>query len=75
MKKLYFLIVSILVSSLGFSQGTETFDNFPSTSSSYVDGSFTGQDGSIWTHVQCRGDVQITGQSIMIGRNRSPQSE
>lgn len=60
---------------IGISQGNETFDNFPSTTSSYVNGTFDGQDGSTWTFTQCRGDVQITGQSIMIGRNRTPQSE
>lgn len=75
MKKIYFLILVLFTSVSSFSQGNETFDNFPSTTSSYVDGSFLGQDGSTWTHTQCRGDVSITGQSIMIGRNRSPQSE
>ncbi len=75
MKKIYFLILVLFTSVSTFSQGNETFDNFPSTTSSYVDGSFLGQDGSTWTHTQCRGDVSITGQSIMIGRNRTPQSE
>lgn len=74
MKKIYFLFLA-LIATYSFGQGTETFDNFPSTNSSYVDGTFAGQDGSTWTHTQCRGDVSITGQSIMIGRNRSPQAE
>ncbi len=74
MKKLYFLI-TFFITCLAFSQGNETFDNFPSTNSSYVNGTFVGQDGSTWSHTQCRGDVQITDQSIMIGRNRTPQSE
>lgn len=64
-----------MVTSLSFGQGNETFDNFPSTSSSYVTGTFLGQDGSTWSHTQCRGSETITGQTIMIGRNRSPQSE
>jgi len=64
-----------MFSALTYGQGTETFDNFPSTNSSYVDGSFIGQGGSTWEFTQCRGDVQITGQSIMIGRNRTPQAE
>ena len=63
------------MASVSFAQGTETFDNFPSTTSSYIDGDFIGQDGSTWDFIQCRGDVQITGQSIMIGRNRTPQAE
>lgn len=75
MKKIYFLLLCLMFSALTYGQGTETFDNFPSTNSSYVDGSFIGQGGSTWEFTQCRGDVQITGQSIMIGRNRTPQAE
>jgi hypothetical protein len=55
-------------------QGLETFDNFDATGNSYQDGTFVGQDGSTWTYVQCRGDYEITGKAIMIGRNRDPQS-
>jgi len=75
MKKIYFFLVAMVVTSMSFGQGNETFDNFPSTNSSYVTGTFTGQDGSTWNHIQSRGDGTITGQTIMIGRNRSPQSE
>ncbi|RED44771.1 T9SS type A sorting domain-containing protein [Seonamhaeicola aphaedonensis] len=75
MKKLYFLFFALLTTSLNFSQGTETFDNFAETGSSYADGTFTGQDGSTWTYVQSRGDQSITGKSIMLGRNRTPQAE
>ncbi|MCF7913045.1 MAG: hypothetical protein K9M99_10985 [Candidatus Cloacimonetes bacterium] len=45
------------------SGGTETFANFPETGSSYVSGSFTGQDGSTWTYADCRGDQQITDET------------
>lgn len=75
MKKIYFLLVTMMVTSLSFGQGNETFDTFPSTSSSYVTGTFTGQDGSLWSHTECRGSGIITGQTIMIGRNRTPQAE
>ena len=75
MKKLYFLLLTCCMVSLSFSQGTETFDNFAETGSSYADGTFTGQDGSTWTYVQARGDQSITGKSIMLGRNRTPQAE
>lgn len=75
MKKLYMLFFTLLISTLSFGQGTETFDNFPSTSSSYVNGTFDGQDGSTWTYTQCRGDLSITGQSIMLGKDRTPQAE
>ena len=69
------LLLTLLISSLSFSQGTETFDNFTETGSSYADGTFMGNDGSTWTYVQSRGDQSITGKSIMLGRNRTPQAE
>ncbi|MBF8148812.1 T9SS type A sorting domain-containing protein [Winogradskyella sp. F6397] len=74
MKKIYFLLFT-LTSMLSFAQGNETFDGFSVDGNSYADGTFTGQDGSTWNYTQCRGDYEITGQSIMIGRNRSPQAE
>jgi endonuclease I len=39
--------------------GSEDFANFPETESSYGDGTFTGQDGSTWTYLQCRGNKVI----------------
>ena len=41
----------------------ETFDNYPETGTSYVDGSFEGQDGSTWSYVQTRGDQSLDGAS------------
>ncbi|RSK41845.1 lamin tail domain-containing protein [Mangrovimonas spongiae] len=75
MKKLYFLVFVLIGLNYGYSQGTETFDNFPETGSSYADGTFTGNDGSTWTYVQSRGDSEITGHALMLGRDRSPQAE
>jgi hypothetical protein len=76
MKKIYFLFTLLTLLSFNtFSQGNENFDGFVSATSSYVDGTFTGQDGSTWTHTQCRGDVAINSNALMIGRNRTPQSE
>lgn len=74
MKKLITIMLLVVAFTGGYSQGFETFDNFPATGTSYQDGTFTGQDGSEWTYVQCRGDYEITGKAIMIGRNRTPQS-
>lgn len=54
--------------------GMETFDNLTASGTSYTSGTFQGQDGSTWTYVECRGDYEITGKAIMIGRNRTPQS-
>lgn len=53
----------------------ETFDNFGATGTSYSSGTFLGQDGSTWNYIQSRGDVEITGNALMLGRNRTPQSE
>lgn len=68
-------VLMLLAFSAAFAQGLETFDGVePTTLTSYGDGTFTGQDGSTWTYVQCRRDDSITGQALMIGRNRDPQS-
>ncbi len=63
-----------IVAQLSFGQGLETFDNFTATGSSYQDGTFLGQDGSEWNYIQSRGDVEITGKALMLGRNRTPQA-
>ncbi len=55
-------------------QGFETFDNFTAEGSSYQTGTFDGQDGSEWNYIQSRGDYEITGKAIMIGRSRTPQA-
>ncbi len=75
MKKITFLILSFLFTNLIFAQGTETFDNLTLTGSSYSDGNFQGQDGSTWNYLQSRGDFQISGQALMLGRNRTPDAE
>jgi hypothetical protein len=69
------LVLAVAVTGVTRSQGLETFDNLTITGTSYQNGTFLGQDGSEWTFVQCRGDYSITGKSIMLGRNRTPQSE
>jgi len=74
LKKLILFFSLVLSLGLVWGQGLETFDNLNLSGNSYADGSFTGQDGSSWTYVQCRGDYDITGNAIMIGRNRTPQS-
>jgi PKD repeat protein len=74
LKKLFTLLLFVMAFAVTYGQGFETFDNFPATGSSYQNGTFMGQDGSEWTYTQCRGDVGFTGKAIMIGRNRTPQS-
>ncbi|MBU2556113.1 MAG: lamin tail domain-containing protein [Bacteroidetes bacterium] len=55
-------------------QGNETFDNAPSTGSTYTNSTFSGQDGSTWTMTQCRTDQTITGKACMMGKDRTPTS-
>ncbi len=76
MKKLLSLIVLSLfmMTGLAWAQGLETFANLGISGTSYQTGVFEGQDGSEWTFVKCRGDVDITGKAIMIGRNQNPIS-
>jgi hypothetical protein len=52
----------------------ETFSAMEHTTTAYRDDSFMGQDGSQWNYTQCAGSIQITGQAITLGRNRTPQS-
>jgi hypothetical protein len=75
MKKLITIIALFFAFPILYGQGLETFDNLGITGTSYQNGTFLGQDGSTWTFWQCRGDVDITGKAIMLGRNRTPQSE
>lgn len=67
-------VLHLLISFISFSQGHETFENVIIPGNSYQDGKFQGQDGSTWNYIQARGSDQITGQAIMLGRNRSPDS-
>jgi hypothetical protein len=43
--------------------GLETFENFAPAGSDYESGAFLGQDGSVWTYAQARGDLSIAGRS------------
>jgi len=46
----------------------ETFDAFPETSSSYLDGSFTGVNGVVWTYDGARGDQTLDGKAFTLNR-------
>ncbi len=73
-KKLLVALSLIFALGIVWAQGLETFENLGITGTSYQTGDFLGQDGSTWTFTQCRGDMDINDKSIMIGRNRDPQS-
>lgn len=74
LRKLLFTLTLIFTLGIIWAQGLETFDNMPETGSTYGTGTFTGQDGSTWNYIQCRSDYDVTGNSCMIGRSRTPQS-
>lgn len=70
MKKIL-LLVSVLLSAMTYAQGHETFDNLELTGNSYTSGSFVGQDGVTWTFGEARGDIELNGTAITLGRNRA----
>lgn len=51
--------------------GTETFAKFPETGISYSNGSFSGQDGSVWKYNLCSGNpgVQIKAPSPVLKKD------
>lgn len=65
------LLCAVFMSYLVSAQGHETFDNFETTGNSYKNGSFVGQNGIEWTYIQCRGDLELNGRAITLGRNRA----
>ena len=65
------LLLSVMLSAMTFAQGHETFDNLDLTGNSYATGSFVGQDGVSWTFGEARGDLELNGTAITLGRNRA----
>lgn len=76
MKKLYFLITFILTALIGFSQGSEDFENHELSGSSYVDGSFIGNNGITWNYIHVTGEqtYPINGKGILLRRSNEPSS-
>lgn len=48
---------------------TETFTAFPETSSSYLDGSYTGDNSIMWTYKEARGDQNIDGDALCFAKS------
>lgn len=78
MKKVFTLIFGIILLGLGqlMAQGTEDFTNFPETGTSYVSGTFTGNDGSAWLYASCSGNstVAIAAPSPVLGKGKTPEA-
>jgi hypothetical protein len=51
-------------------ENVETFDNLPLTGSTYVDGSFLGNNGITWNYIHVTGaqDYEIDGQGMLLRR-------
>lgn len=64
------LITLLMLPGLGWGQGTENFTNLPTGSaSSYLERSWTGTDGVIWTAQGARTDQIINGKAICWGNS------
>ena len=73
MKSLLFLSTLFLIvlnEQIIHGQGFENFNNYVGTSGHYHNGSFIGQDGSLWTYKQCRSDRPIISPSPCLGKAR-----
>ena len=75
MKTLLITLITLGTAAFTFAAGLENFDNYTVTGSSYVNGTFTGQDGSTWSYTQCRGDIDITAPTPCMGKGRTPSAE
>ncbi|MGB0896161.1 MAG: T9SS type A sorting domain-containing protein [Flavobacteriaceae bacterium] len=79
MKKIYFFLVAMVVTSLSYGQGSESFANSNATGS-YADNNFVGDNGVTWTYVHSRNannDANgsgITLPALMLRRNTEPSS-
>jgi hypothetical protein len=76
MKKIYFLLFALLITSVSFGQGSESFANSNATTS-YADNSFVGDGGVTWSYIASRNannDANASGISLpalMLRRNSS----
>ena len=52
--------------------GYEDFANYPVTGNSYVSGTFTGRDGSVWSYSSCQGSRVLQAPSPCLGKGQSP---
>jgi len=69
------VIVLGIAAGTAMGQGLETFANFAWTGATYTNGTFLGQDGSLWTYIQCSGNKPIVAPSPCLGSGRTPTSE
>src|SRR4051812_40547037 len=66
MKRSIAAIVLVLISIAGFGQGSETFTNISTTSSSYTTVNWTGDNGLAWSASDSRTDQTMNGKCIVV---------
>jgi endonuclease I len=67
MKNKFFLILFLnILSSICFSQGSESFSNIPASSGSYAAQNWTGDNALPWSASDARTDQVITGRAITL---------
>lgn len=54
MKKIFTLLTTMVFIGVSFAQGSESFTNLNASGSTYSNGSFTGDNGVVWTYGQGR---------------------
>ncbi len=64
MKKIYASLLLILISSIAFAQGSESFTNMPASVSAYATRIWTGDGGISWTAGNARTDGPTSGSTI-----------
>ncbi len=79
MKQITLLMIALLaLFSALVGQGLETFDNFDYTGTSYIDGSFVGNNGITWNYLHATGSVagtndnSIDGTGMILRRSEVP---
>ena len=70
--KYLMLLLVMFMNFEGWGQATESFTNLPTVSaSSYLERSWTGDDGVLWTATGARTDQTINGKAICFGSSSS----
>ncbi len=76
-KKMRNLLITglfLLIVCFAWAQGLETFDNLPLSGTSYVDGSFEGENGITWNYFAVTGQQSypIDGNGLLLRQSEAP---
>ena len=65
------IVVTVHVEAVQLLEFVETFELIDNTGSSYVDGTYQGIDGILWTYSGMRSDQVLDGKAVTFGANSS----